>query len=81
MTACTYVEQIRPAHLTAKTTIEAATCSNRPIINGYRHFHPMHSQHFNADSYVLDREVWRDSESQALSSLQNYCVPAYYRVT
>ena len=26
--------------------------------------------------HVLDREVWRDSESQALSSLQNYCVPA-----
>jgi putative tricarboxylic transport membrane protein len=31
--------------------------------------------------HVLDREAWRDSESQALSSLQNYCVPAYYRVT
>jgi hypothetical protein len=30
---------------------------------------------------VLDREVWRDFESPALSSLQNYCAPAYYRVT
>jgi hypothetical protein len=31
--------------------------------------------------HVLDREVWRDSESPALSSLQNCCGPAYYRVT
>ena len=68
MTACTYVEQIRPAHSTAKTTIEATTCSNRPIIDGCSLFHLM--QYLYGDSSMSGKgriafspSVFRDSRS------------------